>query len=91
MPHLVKEVPHCLHWWTTVFCCTFHYSRGNGTSPPTLLSLLLDWYSHCMRLSVNKLEVVFLRSIFKTSVDAGHLGASLSGRIPHGWVLVGTH
>ena len=28
-----------------------------------------------------------------TSVDAGHLGASLSKhyRLPHGWIIVGTH
>ena len=27
------------------------------------------------------------------SVDAGHLGASLSEhyRLPHGWIIVGTH
>ena len=30
---------------------------------------------------------------YYTSVDAGHLGASLSehNRLPHGWIIVGTH
>ena len=39
----------------------------------------------------HSVHLLFLGQV--TSVDAGHLGASLSEhyRLPHGWIMVGTH
>ena len=90
---IFKYLYPCKRLWCLMSGPSFNSSLNWGSEKSDNELVYIVHMYHFWVWELLKIFVLVRNKISSTSVDAGHLGASLSEhyRLPHGWIIVGTH